>query len=210
MTRFSSGRPTIDGNNLLNAKNAANDLYGQMRGPERAALKSATGVFDDIIRDELSTNVAPSAASDLARYKDLMGIYSNFAQVAKAARAARGVGGQFTPRQLSAAARDTGPINDLAQAAQGTIGQPRGGGYPWIGKIGAVGLGLGLHTPVATGAAIGGANVLATETIQRAVMGDTAAQKAIQALIAAHPNSVAAIQTIVRNVAANGAVGHQP
>jgi hypothetical protein len=34
MQRFASGRPNIDGGNLLNAKNASSALYKSMQGPE--------------------------------------------------------------------------------------------------------------------------------------------------------------------------------
>ena len=57
------------------------------------------------------------------------------------------------------------------------------------------------HNPVGVLGGIGGANLLATQTVQRAMMGDTAAQKAIQALIKAHPEASAAIQTVIRNAA---------
>jgi hypothetical protein len=202
MQRFSSGKPTIEGANLLNAKNAANALYKQMRGPEKAALRSGMDVFDNIISDELSTSVAPGARQDLARYQGLADPYSAFKQVGKAANTARANSGQFTPRQLAAAARQTGPVADLAKAAQGTVGQPTGS-YPWLGK--AAVLGLGWHNPAAVVGSIGGANLLATQTVQRAMMGDTGAQKALQALIAAHPGVSAAVQAIVRNLAATQA-----
>jgi hypothetical protein len=58
-----------------------------------------------------------------------------------------------------------------------------------------------LHHPVATVGVVGGANLLATKTAQRAMMGDTAAQEAFQALIEAHPDAAAAIQTVIRNAA---------
>ena len=131
----------------------------------------------------------------------LTGPYSAFRQVSKAANAARANSGQFTPRQLGAAARETGPIADLAQAAQGTVGQPMSS-YPWIGKAAA--LGLGWHNPAAVVGSIGGANLLATQTVQRAMMGDTVAQKAIQTLIAAHPGMVGMVQMIMRNAATTG------
>jgi hypothetical protein len=45
MAGFSSGRPTIDGDNLLNAKNAANDLYEQMKGPAADFSAARCSVF---------------------------------------------------------------------------------------------------------------------------------------------------------------------
>jgi hypothetical protein len=198
LQRFSSGKPTIEGDNLLNAKNAASALYKQMRGPEKAALRSGMNVFDDIISDELNTSVAPGAQADLARYRGLTGPYSAFKQVSKAANAAKANSGQFTPRQLGAAAREGTPIAGLAQAAQGSVGQPMSS-YPWIGKAAA--LGLGWHNPAAVVGSIGGANLLATQTVQRAMMGDTGAQKAIVKLVEAHPEMAKTIQMIVRNAA---------
>ena len=57
MERFSSGKATIDGNNLLNAKNFTSEHMSKMRGPEKAALNAGRGIFDDIIQDELSPEV---------------------------------------------------------------------------------------------------------------------------------------------------------
>jgi hypothetical protein len=68
-----------------------------------------------------------------------------------------------------------------------------------LGKAGA--LGLGWHNPAAV---IGGTNLLATQTVQRAMMGDLAAQKAIQALVEAHPEVADAVQMIARNAATTG------
>lgn len=48
---------------------------------------------------------------------------------------------------------------------------------------------------------IGGANLQATQTVQRAMMGDAQAQKAIQSLIAAHPEAASAVQMLIRNAA---------
>jgi len=82
MERFSDGLPTIDGNNLLNAKNSVSGLYKQMRGPERSALNHAVGVFDDIIESELSPTVQGQA--DLARYQNLSEPYQTYKDVGKA------------------------------------------------------------------------------------------------------------------------------
>ncbi len=79
-----------------------------MQGPEKAALRQGAGVFDDIISDELNTNVSPTAKDDLGRYQSLGDPYSAFKQVSKAAQAAKATGGQFTPRQLASAARENG------------------------------------------------------------------------------------------------------
>jgi hypothetical protein len=93
LQRYASGKATIEGENLLNAKNAASALYKQMRGPEKAALRSGMGVFDDIISDEMSTSVTPGAKEDLARYLGLAGPYTSFKQVGKAVNAASGAAG---------------------------------------------------------------------------------------------------------------------
>ena len=200
MQRFSSGRPSIDGQNLLNAKNASSALYRKMEGPERAALRAGVGVYDDVIAKELGQSADPNAAADLARYQGLADPYSAYRQVGKAAQAATGNTGQFTPRQLAIAAKGKGPLAPLAQAAQGTLGQPVVSGYGLFGHTGVVGTAYGLLShPAGTAAVIGGGNLLATRTVQRAMMGDTAAQKAITAMLDAHPEMAAAVQTAVRN-----------
>jgi hypothetical protein len=88
MQRYSSGKPTIDGNNLLNAKNETNALYRTMRGPEKSALKAGVGVYDNIINAELSPAV--QGQQDLARYQAASESYPAFKQVRKAVKAAQG------------------------------------------------------------------------------------------------------------------------
>lgn len=205
MDRFASGKATISGNNLLNAKNAVSGLMKTMSGPERAALTAGKGVFDDIINDELSTTVPGQA--DLARYQGLSDPYSALMDVSKAAKAAQSSGGDFTARQLAAKAKPGTPLADLAQNAQATLGQaPVGTLTPRIGRVGAL-LEAPFHLPAlaahlpAVAGTIAGGNALATQTAQRFMMGDTAAQKAIQALLAAHPESAVAVQTVLRNAA---------
>jgi len=206
MERFSSGKATIDGNNLLNAKNFTSEQMSKMRGPEKAALNAGKGVFDDIVQNEVSPEV-------FSRYQGLNKPYSAFTDVSKAVKAAKTSGGQFTPRQLASAARPGGELEPLAQAAQGTLGQPVATRSPWLGaeRMGAIGYGVLSHNPVGVIGGIGGASLLATQTVQRAMMGDTAAQKAIQALIEAHPEAAAAIQTVIRNAATTQAgATHNP
>jgi hypothetical protein len=68
--------------------------------------------------------------------------------------------------------------------------------------LGGLGAASGLlYAPLRAGTlgAVGGANLLATQTVQRALMGDTAAQKAIAQLLQDHPESAAAIQTLIRS-----------
>jgi hypothetical protein len=77
--------------------------------------------------------------------------------------------------------------------ASGRLGQPARS-YPWPGKAAA--LGLGWHNPAAVVGSIGGANLLATQTVQRAMMGDTVAQKTIQSLISQHSESKRHLATV--------------
>jgi hypothetical protein len=190
MDRFSSGKATIDGGNLLNAKNSTSEQMSKMRGVERSALNAGRGVFDDIISDELSPDV-------LARYQGLAAPYSAFKDVSKAANMAKSKSGNFTPAQLAIAAKAGSPLQDLAQAAQGTLGQPMYGSS----LRGPAALAYGTYAPVRAASVLAGGNLLATETVQRAMMGDTVAQEAIQKLIEAHPETAAAIQTVIRNAA---------
>jgi hypothetical protein len=152
MDRFSSGKATIDGGNLLNAKNSTSEQMSKMRG---------------------------------------------FKDVSKAANMAKSKSGNFTPAQLAIAAKAGSPLQDLAQAAQGTLGQPMYGSS----LRGPAALAYGTYAPLRAASVLAGGNLLATETVQRAMMGDTVAQEAIQKLIEAHPETAAAIQTVIRNAA---------
>ncbi len=153
-------------------------------------LRAGKAAFDDIISSELSPEV-------MARYQGLSEPYSAFKDLGKAVNAAKSTGGQFSPRQLASAARPGGALEPLAQATMGTLGQPLGSGglgraaSPWAA----------LFAPIKVGSVLAGGNLLATETAQRALMGDAAAQAAIGDLLEKHPEMTAAIQMVVRNAA---------
>jgi hypothetical protein len=214
--RFASGKATISGGNLLNARNAVSGL--KMQGAEKAALGAGKGVFDDIISDELSLTVP--GQEDLARYQGLAEPYAISKQVGKAINAAKANAGRFTPTQLARSATPGTPLYDLATNAQATLGKPVASRMPlgrYGGAVGGGALGGGLGYELAThsadllhmtgpalagAAALGGvAHGLASEIAQKAMMGDTSAQEILQILLKAHPEMAAAIQTVIRNAA---------
>jgi hypothetical protein len=190
----------------------------KMQGAEKAALGAGKGVFDDIIEDELSQTVP--GQEDLARYQGLAEPYAISKQVGRAINAAKANAGRFSPAQLARSATPGTDLYDLATNAQATLGKPVVSRMPlgrYGGAVGGGALGGGLGYELATNApnllhmtgpalagaaAVGGvAHGLASELAQKAMMGDTDAQKVLQMLLKAHPEMTAAVQMVIRNAA---------
>jgi hypothetical protein len=103
--------------------------------------------------------------------------------------AGRDAAGKFT----SGAAR-----KELASAASDVLDKPVD--ISGLSKFSPYTLIASLMHPHSLGAIAGG-NALATKTIQRAAMGDTAAQKVMSDLIAAHPEAADLINSTIKNYA---------
>jgi len=206
LTRYSNGQNVIDGTNLMNAKTGANSLYGQMRGPEKSALNEGLGVIDDIVERDLQQGGNAQNLADLDRYQHLAEPYSAFKQVGAAIEKAKANRGQFTPAQLARSSRDPGTLLHLGTTANEVLGRPVSAPST-AGRVAAYSLGAlgGYHNPAMLAGAVGGANLLATQTAQRVLMGDTSAQRAISELVKRHPEMAHRISTVIRGAAATQA-----
>lgn len=204
MQRFSSGRPVIDGGNLLNVRDAIQELARRAPRVERPAMRIAQEQIEDLITSELTQGGARQNLADLARYGNLDEPLRHFTGLERASRAARARGGEFTMNQLARNASD--PVQlDIAQQAGAVLNQPAAGtsftGRNLIGGAGIVGVSA-LTDPITGALILGGGNVLATRTVQRALMGDTSAQRAIARIIQQNPRAVDRIAQFMRVVAA--------
>jgi hypothetical protein len=207
MTRFSSGKGTIDGANLLNVKNEIGRLIGQAPRVEKPAMRIAQEQVEDIITQELSQGGSRQNLADLAKYGDLTEPYRHFVGLNKAARAARANRGNFSMNQLANKASDPGQL-DLAQQAGAVLNTPAAGtsftGRGLLGGAGLIGTGAAAGVPAAAGLLIGG-NLLATKTVQKALLGDLAAQRMISEFLQKNPQAVEKVAQQMRVVAAQQA-----
>lgn len=209
MDRFGSGQSTIDGENLLHAKDAANALQSSMRGPEKKALTHATEFFDNHIDTELQQGGVPQNMADLDTYQHLAEPFKSFKSLNGAIEAAKANKGRFTPAQLARSSEDPSPLLHLGTTANEVLG-PKVSGASSAGKLAvyaAGGYSSFAHGGLPAAAITLGANALATKTVQRAVMGDTAAQKALSKMIDQHPNMARVVNTLMRGAAATQAGG---
>jgi hypothetical protein len=208
--RFASGNSVVDGENLLNAKNAIyNTLQKMDEGPEKDALKAAYGWFDTHIADEMNSGASKANMADLQRFQELEQPMTNFRQVGDAIEKAKAEGGRFSPAQLASAADPTGTIAHLGQTANQVLGKPAAQPSTEGRILAYLSGGYGAFHGLAPGALTltAGANVLATKTAQRIVMGDTAAQQAVTKMLKAHPEMAARVQQILR-LTGTAAVGN--
>lgn len=201
MTRFSSGKGVIDGENLIKVRDVL--ARAKVQPEEAAALKVAQKQIDNLIESELSQGSSASNLRDLARFKDLAEPERQFAGVKASANAASAHGGNFSPAQLARNATD--PTQKyLGSTANEVLGQPAASSS-MAGRI-VAGLTIGGYgvfiDPASAAAAFVGGNAMATKVAQKALMGDTRAQKAIQKLIEDNPQIVGAVQRVLRQAAA--------
>lgn len=209
MQRFSSGRPGIEGGNLLNVKNELGAMVGKVSRPEKGAFEVAQDHVDDIIQQELRQgNSAPNIA-DLDRFNNLREPYRHFVGLRKAARAARARKGNFTMDQLARNASDPGQLDLANQAGAVTRNPVAGTSFAGRSLVGAGGLLTAAATaglPTAAGILVGG-NLLATKTVQKALLGDTVSQRVITKMVRDNPRSAQEISKFMRMMAAQEAGG---
>lgn len=207
MTRFSSGKPTIDGGNLLNVKNELGRLVGQAPRVEKPAVRIAQQHIEDIIDDQLTQGGSKQNIADLAKYGNLSEPYRHFVSLNKAAKSARANGGNFTMNQLARAATDPTQL-DLAQQAGGVLNNPAAGtsftGRGLLGGAGLIGAGATMG-PAAAGGLLLAGNAMATKTVQKALMGDLAAQRSLAEMIQQNPKAAEEIARLMQILTAQQA-----
>lgn len=196
--RFSNEGPKIEGPGMYTVREELKKATEKAADYERPAYEAAQRVVDQIIEQRLRVQGVWKQFTDLEEpARHLVGLE-------RATASARPNSGRFTPAQLARSAQDATQL-DLAQLAGGALkGSPGGtsfAGRTLLGGAGIVGVGA-TAGPVAAGGALVVANLLATKTIQKALMGDTAAQKVISDLIEKNPKYADAIRSAMQNAAA--------
>lgn len=198
LRRFSNESDTIEGSGILTVRNELRKAAEKAPEYERKGYVAAGEVLDEMIKKRLQVQGLWQKFADLeepARHmKGLEG----------AAHSARAAGGRFSPGQLARNAKDATQL-DLGQTAGEALkGSPAGtsfAGRSLLGGVGTVAIGAA-GGPVAAGTALVGANLLATKTAQKALMGDTAAQRAIIDLLKEHPEMSETIKKALQTAAA--------
>ncbi len=187
MARFSSGKPDIDGENMLNVKNAIGRMWGAAKGPEKPAVEAAQKYIDEIIETDLKVGNKAQNLQDLQTYQDLDAPYRNYLVLKRAANAAKANRGNFNSNQLARAARDPSEMLDLATTANAAMKDPAVNRTPQWQKWATVGATGILSSPMGAALMVAGGNVLSTKTMQKALMGDLASQKMIMKFLDDNP-----------------------
>lgn len=208
MGRFASGQKEIAGSNILKVKDVLTRALAKAAPEEQQALAIARDHVDDIIRTELTQGGAAGNLADLARYQALQEPMSHFPGLAAAAEAAKAQGGNFSMEQLARKATNKTQEN-LGSTAAEVFSEPAAKSS-FTGRV-VAGAGIGgfgyFMDPLAAGGVVVGGNLLATKTMQRALMGDTTAQRTVAKLIQDHPEAAGKIESAIRQMMAAQAGG---
>lgn len=200
LRRFSDGKANIEGSNLLIVREELRKAAEKAPDYERAAYTASSEVVEDLIKKRLQ----------------VQGLWDRFADLEEPARhmkglegavhSARAQSGRFTPNQLARNAKDATQL-DLGQTAGEALkGSPAGTSFAGRSLLsGAATLGGLAVEPVSATSLLVGSNLLATKTAQKALMGDTAAQRAIVDLLKKHPEAAESVQRALRQAAATSA-----
>lgn len=196
MKRFSSGQKTIEGSNLINVRDELTRMAAKAPEFEREAYEVAIEGIEQMIRKGLPKDAA-------ARFSDIAEPERQFKGILKAAHAARNKGGNFSMDQL--ATHSTDPTQALLASTAGDVFREPAAKSSLTGRI-LAGVGIGgygafIDPATAVGTFIGG-NALATKTAQRALMGDTKAQRTLAEIAESNPDMVAQVQRLLRQVSA--------
>ncbi len=192
ITRYASNKPTLVGDNLLNAKNDMSTEIRGLKGQEKRAGVAAIKVIEDMIEKRLSTGNNPVLLKDLERYKALSEPYAAFVAVENAAKKASVNKGEFTPAQLARSAKKS-PVQKMLgqtgyEVSNQSLGSPSAAGrVAAYGTLGALG---GLGSPLAAGGIIAGGNALSTELAQDILMGRSGPQQALIEALRRNPKKL--------------------
>ncbi len=182
MSKFSDGKPTIDGTNLLNAKREIGDLIAMAKGDEKGPIRAAQKILDDVVDRDLTQGGSAQNLADLQKYKDLTPAWRAFRPVKEAAEAIPEKDGQFTFRALARKAKNSPEQRLLGKAGFRTVDQPASGanfpGRTALGLAGVAGIG-GFGSIPAAATIMGIGHGLVNKSTQKALMGDTTTQQAL-------------------------------
>jgi hypothetical protein len=197
MKRFSSGKPRIEGSNLMLVRSELIAKAKKAPSHEKGAIQAAQEVVDDMISSRLSVQGL------LKQYENLSEPYRNFVAVSKASKSAKAQGGNFSPAQLARAAKDPSSQLHLAQTATEAMSEPATRSS-LAGRI-LAGVGIGGYgafiDPLSAAGVWAGGNLLANRSTQRALMGQTALQKRIVEMLRRNPETARLIGAAGRSAA---------
>lgn len=201
--QFSDGKTTIDGSNLLNVKRSISRLMRGAEGHEKGPLMAADSVIDDIITNDLKQGGSKQNLADLQKYQELTPAYRAFTPLEKSVKAAAGKGGKFN---FSTLARNSGRSPEqsiIGELGSEVLDKPAASSTltgKVLANLGMAGAGFGAFMSVpATLAAIGGGHALASKTAQKAMLGDTAMQRAMVEALRKHPELARMTGSAIRN-----------
>lgn len=195
ISRYASGKPRIEGENLLNAKNDISLLIRGSHGAEKQALVEGQKAVENLIQTRLSGQGLKD------QYTELSEPYRNFLAVSKAVQKSEANMGNFTPRQLVSKANRGTATYELGTAGNQVLkgtGAPSGAGRIVVGA--ALG-GLGIYSPAGVATGVGVGHLLANPSTQRVLLGNTQFQKAISKALADNPELLKSINDTLRNAA---------
>lgn len=205
MTKFSDGKTVIDGQNLLNVKREISDLLKAAKNHEKPVWKAADKWVDDHIVAEMKQGGSPQNLADLARYQDLTPAFRAFAPVKAAAAQASDKEGRFLFKTLARTAKNSPEQRAIGQIGAQTVDQRAAAGGlagKILAGIGFGGTGFGAFmSPTATATALAGGNLMATKSVQKALLGDTKVQKKIVELLRKHPKATRRVGSAARAAA---------
>lgn len=199
LRRFSNETKYVGGAGMLTIRTELRKAAEKAPDFERKAYQGALEVIDDMINHSLKVKGLDKKFANLEEpARHLRGLEN-------AAHSARAQSGRFTPNQLALHAKDATQL-DLAQTAGSALKGSAAGtsfaGRSLIGGVGTLGGAAAVGGPAAAGIALVGANLLATKTAQKALMGDTVAQKVIMDLLEKHPEAAESVERALRTAAA--------
>jgi hypothetical protein len=179
MDRFSSGKNSIHGKNLLNAKNAISDRIGAASGIEKAALMEVDNMIKTQIERQTPADVFEAYKRAQNAHMDVLGLEKAFKRADDT----------FSPSVLR---RSTNPKAGNRQIARtfdrvlkNSVGTPSAEGR----RLGQIATGVaGVANLPLTLLAVGGANVAARPGVQNALMGQTAMQQYLVRALQKNPD----------------------
>lgn len=197
LRRFSESNGMVEGSNLRHVMREMEAKIAKAPEHEAVAYKAALDVVKDMIPQRLKVQGL------LDRYNDLEEPARHMVGLEKAVYAARAKSGRFSPTQLANNAKDMTQL-DLAQTgAEALKGSPAGTSFAGRSLLGgAATLAGAVASPIGAGTALVGANLLATKTAQKALMGDLAAQRSIVDLLQKNPEMADVVKKALQTAAA--------
>lgn len=199
VNQYSHKPGRMHGENVFNAKEAMSQAIGEAKGAEKQALIALQKEFHEVIRSNVNRDMG---SSGLTAFDELTEPYRNFKAVNKAINKAAANEGRFSPAQLAQSAGNNAQMKAMGGTAntvlKQSVAKPSTAGRALTMVGGAALAKLAVPIPIA---ALIGANVMATKTFQKALMGDLKMQQRLLAAAANNPAKLNALKSVFKNAA---------